>query len=119
MDRYRGPRTALTIKLPGGLYIAIIMDRYKGPQTSLTIALPGGLYLGIIMDRYRGPQIALNIALPGGLKVATTMDRYRGTKIFPYYSLASRTIHNNYNGPLWRVQNCRYHSLVWTPLLRN
>jgi hypothetical protein len=43
------------------------MDRYGGPQNCLTIALPGGLYLAIIMDRYTGPQTALSIALPVGL----------------------------------------------------
>jgi hypothetical protein len=43
MDRYGGPRTALTIALLEGLYLAITMDRYGGPQTALTIALVGGL----------------------------------------------------------------------------
>jgi hypothetical protein len=43
MDRYRGPKAALTIALPGGLYLAIIMDRYREPQISLTIALPIGI----------------------------------------------------------------------------
>jgi hypothetical protein len=42
------------------------MDRYGGLQTALTIALPGGLYLDIIMDRYGGPQTALIISSPGG-----------------------------------------------------
>jgi hypothetical protein len=46
-----GPKTALTIALPGRLYLAIIMIRYGGPQTALTVALHGGLYLAIIMDR--------------------------------------------------------------------
>jgi hypothetical protein len=35
MDSYRGPQTAITIALPGGIYIAIIMDRNWGPQTPL------------------------------------------------------------------------------------
>jgi hypothetical protein len=35
MVRYRGPQTALTIDLPGGLYITIMMDRYRGPQPAL------------------------------------------------------------------------------------
>jgi hypothetical protein len=43
MDRYAGPKTALTIALLGGIYLAIIMDRYAGPKTALTIALLGGL----------------------------------------------------------------------------
>jgi hypothetical protein len=43
MDRYKGPHTALTIALLGGLYFAIIMERYGGHQTALTIALLGGL----------------------------------------------------------------------------
>jgi hypothetical protein len=48
MDRYRGPHTALTIALHGGLYLAIILDSYRGPHTALTTALHGGLYLAII-----------------------------------------------------------------------
>jgi hypothetical protein len=43
------------------------MDRYGRPQTAMTIALPGGLYLAIIMVRYGGPQNSLNIAMLGGL----------------------------------------------------
>jgi hypothetical protein len=43
MDRYEGLKTALTIALHGGLYLAITMDRYVGPQSALTIALHGGL----------------------------------------------------------------------------
>jgi hypothetical protein len=39
MDRYGGPRTALTIAMRGGLYLAIIMDRHGGPQTGLIITL--------------------------------------------------------------------------------
>jgi hypothetical protein len=44
MDRYGGPKTALTIALLGGLYLTIKMDRYGGPQSPLTITLLGGLY---------------------------------------------------------------------------
>jgi hypothetical protein len=40
---YRGTRTALTVALRIGIYLAIIMDRYKGPLTALTIALHRGL----------------------------------------------------------------------------
>jgi hypothetical protein len=47
-----GHKTVLTIALPGGLYLAIIVDRFRGPQTTLTIALPGVLYLVIIVNRY-------------------------------------------------------------------
>jgi hypothetical protein len=43
MDLYGRPKTALTIALHGGLYIAIIMDLYGRPKTVLTIALNGGL----------------------------------------------------------------------------
>jgi hypothetical protein len=43
-----------------------LVSHYNGPlwraQTALTIALPGGLYLLIIMDRYGGNQTSLNIA---------------------------------------------------------
>jgi hypothetical protein len=34
----------------GGLYLAIIRDRYGGSKTALTIALPGDLYLLVIID---------------------------------------------------------------------
>jgi hypothetical protein len=54
MDHYLGHKTALTIDLPRGIYLAIIIDRYRVPQSSLTIALPGVIYLAIIMDRYSG-----------------------------------------------------------------
>jgi hypothetical protein len=64
------------------------MDRFVGPQSALTIALPRGLYLGIIMDRYGGPLSALTIALPRGLYLAIIMDRYGGAQKCPYYSLA-------------------------------
>jgi hypothetical protein len=50
------PKTALSIALLRGIYLAIIMDRYEAPQTTLTIALLRGLYLAIIMDRYEAPQ---------------------------------------------------------------
>jgi hypothetical protein len=43
MDLFGGPQTALTIALPGGLFLAIIMDLFGGPQTALTIALLRGL----------------------------------------------------------------------------
>jgi hypothetical protein len=59
MDRYGGPQTPLTIALPGGLYLVIIMDPYGGPQTALTIALPGGLELGIIMDLMEAHKLPL------------------------------------------------------------
>jgi hypothetical protein len=39
------------------------MDRHEGPRSALTIALLRGLYLANIMDRCEGPDIALNIAL--------------------------------------------------------
>jgi hypothetical protein len=52
MALYGGSKTALSIVLPGGLYLAIIVDRYGGPKTALTIALPGGLYLAIKIHRY-------------------------------------------------------------------
>jgi hypothetical protein len=35
------------------------MDRYEGPHTALTITLPRGLYLEIIIYRYEGRHIAL------------------------------------------------------------
>jgi hypothetical protein len=38
MDRYKGPNTALTIDLHGGLYLAIIMDQYESFNTALRIA---------------------------------------------------------------------------------
>jgi hypothetical protein len=43
MDLYGSPKTALTIDLNGGLYLAIIMDLYGGTKTTLNIALIGGL----------------------------------------------------------------------------
>jgi hypothetical protein len=64
------------------------MVRYVGPQTALTLALPGGLYLAIIMDRYGGPQTGLNIALPGGLYLAPYNGPLWRTPNCPYYSLA-------------------------------
>jgi hypothetical protein len=73
MDSYGWPQTSLTIAVPGGLYIDIIMVRYIGHKTALTIALRGGLYLAIIMDRYGGTQTAITIALPGGLYLAIIM----------------------------------------------
>jgi hypothetical protein len=59
MIRYKGPQTALTIDLPGGLYLTIMMDHPRGPQSAFIIALPGVLYLAIIMHRYRGPKLPL------------------------------------------------------------
>jgi hypothetical protein len=59
MDHCIGLQTALTIALPGGLYLAIIMDHCIGLQTALTIALAGGLYLAIIMDLHRWPKLHL------------------------------------------------------------
>jgi hypothetical protein len=59
MDRYGALQTALTIALPAGVYLPIIMDRYGGPQTAPTIALTGGLYLAIIIYRYGGPKLPL------------------------------------------------------------
>jgi hypothetical protein len=85
MDRYGGPKTALTIALLGGLYLAIMMDRYGGKTTALTIALPGALYSAIIMVRYRGPYNC------------------------HYYCLAWKPLLSHYNGPVWRAQNCPYY----------
>jgi hypothetical protein len=56
-----------TLKLPGGLYFAIIMDYYGGTQSAFNIALHACLYLAIIMDLYGWPKTAINIALPGDL----------------------------------------------------
>jgi hypothetical protein len=78
VTRYGGPRTALTIALHRGLYLAIVMHRYREPQTALTIPFHGGLYLPIIMDRYGGPQTALPIALLGGFYLAFIMYLYGG-----------------------------------------
>jgi hypothetical protein len=43
MDLYGRTKTALTIALNGGLYLAIIMDLYGRSKTALSIALQGGL----------------------------------------------------------------------------
>jgi hypothetical protein len=59
MDRDVGPKTALAIALPEGIYLAIIIYRYGVPKTALTIALPGDLYIAILMDRYGGPESAV------------------------------------------------------------
>jgi hypothetical protein len=75
MYRHEGPLTALSIALPGGLYLSLIMDHYGVPQTALTVALPGGLYLAIIIDHLEAPKC-------------------------PYYSPAWKTLHSLYNGPL-------------------
>jgi hypothetical protein len=40
MHLYSGAHIALTIDLPGGLYLALIMYCYREPQTYLTISLP-------------------------------------------------------------------------------
>jgi hypothetical protein len=45
MDRFKGPQTLITIALPRGLYLAIIMDRYGVSDTALTMALHLVLYL--------------------------------------------------------------------------
>jgi hypothetical protein len=58
---FRESKNALTIDMPVGLYLAIIMDRYTGLQTPLNIALPVGLYIAIIMERYGGPKTAVTI----------------------------------------------------------
>jgi hypothetical protein len=36
MDRYVGLQTAVPLLLHRGFYVAIIMDRYVGPRTALT-----------------------------------------------------------------------------------
>jgi hypothetical protein len=38
MDRHEGTYSAITIALPVGLYLAIIMDRHEGHHTALTTA---------------------------------------------------------------------------------
>jgi hypothetical protein len=43
MDSFGGPKTELTLALPGDLYYANIMDHYRGLHTALTLALPEGL----------------------------------------------------------------------------
>jgi hypothetical protein len=40
MHGYREAQTSYNIALPAGRYLAIIVDRYVGPKTALTIALP-------------------------------------------------------------------------------
>jgi hypothetical protein len=43
MVPYGEPVSGLTIAVNRGLYLAIIMDRYEGPRNALTIALHRGL----------------------------------------------------------------------------
>jgi hypothetical protein len=88
------------------------MAPYGGPRSALTIALPGGLYIAFIKDRYRGPQTSLAIALPGCIYLAIIMGRYIGSKKLPCYTLAWSPLISNYNGLLWRAQNCLYYSLA-------
>jgi hypothetical protein len=59
MFRYEGPKTAFTIALHRGLYLAIIKNRYEWSHTSLTICLYRDLHFEIMIDHYEVPLIAL------------------------------------------------------------
>jgi hypothetical protein len=112
MDRNGRHETALTIALPGDLYLTIIMDRYGGPKTALTIALPGGLFLAIIMDRYKETQTALTICLPGGLLIIDYNGPLWRASYCPYYSLAGRPLSRHYNRQAWRPLSSHYNRQV-------
>jgi hypothetical protein len=73
MNRYSGPNSVI-ITLHGGLCLAITMDRYAGPRSAITIALHGSDFLPIIIDRYCGPHTLLTIALHGELNLANIME---------------------------------------------
>jgi hypothetical protein len=75
MDRYEGHLTNLTTALHRTL-LSHYNGHLKRTLTALTIALPRGHYLAIIMDRYRGPLSALTIALHRGIDLVIMMSRY-------------------------------------------